>query len=168
MEDKKQREVIIYTMKSCAFCKQLKDILDSKSIEYVEKDSTVHVNEWEQVKAVTMIPMFPTILLDDEYFIPQRDFQTAEQGAELINYRLTTNWVRPNPLPTLHEGIKTLNGAIGILSQRLTTMASAVNNIQKQLDALITAIPTTDEIEKPGLPPMEVPEKETENVESSQ
>ena len=168
MDDKKQREVIMYTMKSCAFCKQLKDILDIKSIEYVEKDSTVHSNEWEQVKTVTMIPMFPTILLDDEYFIPQRDFQTAAQGADLIEYRLTTNWVRPNPLPTLHEGVKTLNGAIGILSQRLTSMATTINKVQEQLTELITAIPTTDEIEKPGLPPMEVTEKETENVESSQ
>lgn len=120
MEEKKQKEVVIYTMKSCAFCKQLKDILNEKSIEYIEKDSEVHSNEWEQVKAVTMIPMFPTVLLDDEYFIPQRDFQTAQQGADLISYRVTTNWVRPNPLPTLHEGIKTVNGAIGILSNRLT------------------------------------------------
>lgn len=133
MEDKKQREVIMYTMKNCSFCKQLKELLDAKSIEYVEKDSETHINEWEQVKAVTMIPMFPTILLDDEYFIPQRDFQTAQQGAELINYRLTTNWVRPNPLPTLHEGIKTLNGAIGILSQRMTSMQTMINNLQTQL-----------------------------------
>ena len=150
MEDKKQREVVMYTMKSCAFCKQLKDILNEKSIEYVEKDSEVHVNEWEQVKAVTMIPMFPTILLDDEYFIPQRDFQTAQQGAELINYRLTTNWVRPNPLPTLHEGIKTVNGAIGILSNRLTAMSNAINNLQQQVET------------------MKQPQKSTENAGVSQ
>ena len=136
MEDKKQREVVMYTMKSCAFCKQLKDILNEKSIEYVEKDSEVHVNEWEQVKAVTMIPMFPTILLDDEYFIPQRDFQTAQQGADLISYRLTTNWVRPNPLPTLHEGIKTVNGAIGILSNRLTAMSGQINTLQQQIQEM--------------------------------
>tara|TARA_R110002020_G_scaffold210597_2_gene416688 strand:- start:2313 stop:2765 length:453 start_codon:yes stop_codon:yes gene_type:complete len=150
MEDKKQREVVMYTMKSCAFCKQLKDILNEKSIEYVEKDSEVHVNEWEQVKAVTMIPMFPTILLDDEYFVPQRDFQTAQQGAELINYRLTTNWVRPNPLPTLHEGIKTVNGAIGILSNRLTAMSNAINNLQQQVET------------------MKQPQKSTENAGVSQ
>ena len=137
-------------MKSCAFCKQLKDILNEKSIEYVEKDSEVHVNEWEQVKAVTMIPMFPTILLDDEYFVPQRDFQTAQQGAELINYRLTTNWVRPNPLPTLHEGIKTVNGAIGILSNRLTAMSNAINNLQQQVET------------------MKQPQKSTENAGVSQ
>ncbi len=150
MEDKKQREVVMYTMKSCAFCKQLKDILNEKSIEYVEKDSEVHVNEWEQVKAVTMIPMFPTILLDDEYFVPQRDFQTAQQGAELINYRLTTNWVRPNPLPTLHDGIKTVNGAIGILSNRLTAMSNAINNLQQQVET------------------MKQPQKSTENAGVSQ
>jgi len=136
MEDKKQREVIIYTMKSCAFCKQLKDFLNEKSIEYIEKDTDVHQQEWEQVKSVTMIPMFPTILLDDEYFIPQRDFQTAQQGAELINYRLTTNWVRPNPLPTLHEGIKTVNGAIGILSNRLTVMGNQINALQQQIEQM--------------------------------
>jgi glutaredoxin len=136
MEDKKQREVIIYTMKSCAFCKQLKDFLNEKSIEYIEKDTDVHQQEWEQVKSVTMIPMFPTILLDDEYFIPQRDFQTAQQGAELINYRLTTNWVRPNPLPTLHEGIKTVNGAIGILSNRLTSMSNQINALQQQIEQM--------------------------------
>lgn len=136
MEDKKQKEVILYTMKSCAFCKQIKEIFDSKSIEYIEKDSTVYVNEWEQVKGITMIPMFPTILLEGEYYIPQRDFQTASQGAELINYRLTTNWIKPDPAFTLHEGIKTLNGAIGILSQRLTGMATTINNLQSQLNEL--------------------------------
>tara|TARA_B100000287_G_C20270271_1_gene637697 strand:- start:194 stop:649 length:456 start_codon:yes stop_codon:yes gene_type:complete len=136
MEEKKQKEVVIYTMKSCAFCKQLKDILNEKSIEYIEKDSEVHSNEWEQVKAVTMIPMFPTVLLDDEYFIPQRDFQTAQQGADLISYRVTTNWVRPNPLPTLHEGIKTVNGAIGILSNRLTALSSTINNLQQKIDMM--------------------------------
>ena len=138
MEDKKQKEVIIYTMESCAFCKQVKEIFDSKSIEYIEKDSTVYLNEWEQVKGITMIPMFPTILLDGEYYIPQRDFQTASQGAELINYRLTTNWVKPDPLLALHEGVKTLNGAIGILSQRLTSMATTINNLQTQFNELGT------------------------------
>jgi len=144
MEDKKQREVVIYTMKSCAFCKQLKDFLNEKSIEYIEKDTGVHVDEWEQVKAVTMIPMFPTVLLDDEYFIPQRDFQTAQQGADLINYRLTTNWVRPNPLPTLHEGIKTVNGAIGILSNRLTAMGNQINTLQQQIDTMNQPKETTE------------------------
>tara|TARA_R110002167_G_scaffold11492_5_gene50451 strand:+ start:17 stop:472 length:456 start_codon:yes stop_codon:yes gene_type:complete len=137
MEDKKQKEVIMYTMQSCAFCKQIKEIFDSKSIEYVEKDSTVYVNEWEQVKGITMIPMFPTILLDGEYYIPQRDFQTASQGAELISYRLTANWTKPDPSFTLHEGIKTLNGAIGILSQRLTSMAATMNNLQNQFNELV-------------------------------
>ena len=86
MEDKKQREVIMYTMKNCSFCKQLKELLDAKSIVYVEKDNEVNIN-----------------------------------------------WVRPNPLPTLHEGIKTLNGAIGILSQRITSMQTMLNNLQTQL-----------------------------------
>ena len=45
MEDKKQREVVMYTMGSCAFCKQLKDILKEKSIEYIEKDSEQHNKE---------------------------------------------------------------------------------------------------------------------------
>ena len=35
------------------------------------------------------------------------------------------------------EGIKTLNGAIGILSQRLTSMAATMNNLQNQFNELV-------------------------------
>jgi len=116
-------------MKTCAFCNKLKTLLDGKQIQYITKDSAEHVREWEEVRGITLIPMFPTIKIKDNYYIPQRDFQTVEQGAHLIETLISSSTPLVSTDNNIIEGIKTINGSINILGQRLTSLQNTINRI---------------------------------------
>ena len=79
-----KKEIIVYTTSTCKYCTELKEELNKEKISFTEKLNTEFVDDWEEIINTTWIPIFPTILVNDNYIVPRRDFQAIQQAVELI------------------------------------------------------------------------------------
>jgi glutaredoxin len=85
-----KNSVIIFTMKGCPYCLDLKTGLTEKNITYYEYMIHDHKNIWEQVVKQTGFRNLPTVYIKEgdsdigPVFIPGRDFDTKEQIIEII------------------------------------------------------------------------------------
>ena len=71
--------IVIFTNKSCPYCKLVKDELIKENIEFENKDTTEYVDDWQNVAALTGMPQVPTIYFKNKYWTPGRDFNSAPQ-----------------------------------------------------------------------------------------
>ena len=109
-------KIEIYTSNTCGYCKQIKDELSKKNIEFEEKLTPDFTDEYQEIVNLTGIPTVPTIKYNDEYFIPGRDFQNAQQ---VINLLETFKVSKYDDSRRVLERIKTLNFHINTAFSRL-------------------------------------------------
>tara|TARA_R110002051_G_scaffold298829_1_gene365828 strand:+ start:1654 stop:2052 length:399 start_codon:yes stop_codon:yes gene_type:complete len=124
----------------------MKKQLIAAEIDFIEKVTTEHVDEWEGVKTMTAVPVFPTLMVDDEYLIPNRDFQNPQQGIQLVKKYMADTYIKPGTEKLTRELLKTINASINIVAQRMGALQNKVNTLETTLNNLI-ADPT--DIEKP-------------------
>ena len=67
-------KVTIYTIKTCPYCKQIKEELIKNNIEFEEKLTSETKKEWQKVTNFTRMPTTPMIYYKNNYFVPGRDF----------------------------------------------------------------------------------------------
>ena len=109
-------KIEIYTNNTCPYCKQIKDELSKKNIEFEEKLTPAFTDEYQENVNLTGMPTVPTIKYNDEYFIPGRDFQNAQQ---VINLLETFKVSQYDDSRRVLERIKTLNFHINTAFSRL-------------------------------------------------
>ena len=109
-------KIEIYTNNTCPYCKQIKDELNKKNIKFEEKLTPDFTDEYQEIVNLTGIPTVPTIKYNDEYFIPGRDFQNAQQ---VINLLETFKVSQYDDSRRVLERIKTLNFHINTAFSRL-------------------------------------------------
>ena len=122
-----KEKIIVYTNSNCSNCKQLKDILEQKNIDFVEKVTDNFKEEWNQVMYAIGVGITPTVLFKNTYFVPGRDFNNPNQVVEMLNY-----FEKPtldNDILIL-ERIKTLNYNI---ATTLTDLDRVIKNINNKL-----------------------------------
>ena len=123
------KEITIYTSKTCNHYREVKLALKEKSIKYVEIDKDEYKDKWKQVVDLTSIPMFPTVEIEDEFLAPGRDFNEV---LHLVN--IITNFEKPkyNEKRRLIELIKTLNYNVYSAFNRLdVTLKNIENKLNK-------------------------------------
>ena len=99
-------KIIIYTNETCPYCKQIKEELIKNNIEFENILTTEDAEEWQAIVDFTGMPTVPTICLNGKYFVPGRDFSSANLLIKLIqNYTPSLYTVEEVML----EKIKTLN-----------------------------------------------------------
>lgn len=81
-----EREIIMYTMKSCGYCAQMKKALKEAEIEVEARDKDEWKEEWEKVKAITRSAVFPTFVVGKEYILPNRDFKNPNEAVHSPKY----------------------------------------------------------------------------------
>jgi len=81
-----KQQILMYTMTSCAYCKKMKEELDKEKIQYIERDYKEYSEEWDIIKSLTRSGVFPTFVIGKEYIIPNRDFNSPEEGVNYIKY----------------------------------------------------------------------------------
>tara|TARA_R110002167_G_scaffold71412_1_gene201503 strand:- start:461 stop:850 length:390 start_codon:yes stop_codon:yes gene_type:complete len=107
-----KKKITIYTSKTCGYCKQVKERFNKENIEFIEKTNKEFQGEWYKISHLTQIPVFPTIVIGNEYLVAGRDFQNPEQAINLVDYIIGPEYKEwPNEL-ILNERIKTLNYSI--------------------------------------------------------
>ena len=102
-----KKEIIIYTMDSCPYCKEIKDLLKEKNIKFTEKDRAEFTGEWFRVVQLTGIPMFPTFTVDGEYFVPTRDFRNSNEAANIMEYMTSKEYKKWDIQTKIYEKLKT-------------------------------------------------------------
>lgn len=88
--------LLLYTMKGCPFCVEMKQKLEENNISFYERD--IHENEEEydmftQITENEYVPAFMIVESPDAepnslLFAPGRDFDDLDQGVKIIKEHL--------------------------------------------------------------------------------
>ena len=125
-------KIEIYTNETCPYCKQIKEELTKKDIEFEDKSTSEFTSEYQQIVNLTGMPTVPTIKYKDEYFVPGRDFQNAQQLVNILETFESSNY---NDSRKTLERMKTLNFhinmAFGRIDQLLRKIETKLNTEEK-------------------------------------
>ena len=144
MAKKTTPKAIIYTSKSCGYCTTTKDKFNEKEVEFIEKESSEYVNEWNEVSRLTGLPTFPTIKFNNDYYIPGRDFNNPDQIVDYIKEWDSDNEIKQSNDIRLLEAFKTLTFTLNrsfirlqqdleqLKNQEYTVTKTQVNNQNPQ------------------------------------
>lgn len=83
---------VLFTMKGCPFCVELKDMLIKEGIDFVDRDIHEYEEEYNLFVEVTENEYVPAFMLIEspekepvtELFAPDRDFEDIHEGFEII------------------------------------------------------------------------------------
>lgn len=80
-------EVILFSMKGCPYCDDLKNKLEEKKIRFVERDIDEHEILYESFSKKVDSEFLPAVVIGKKAFVPEKSFKTIEQAADIIeNY----------------------------------------------------------------------------------
>jgi predicted ATP-dependent Lon-type protease len=119
----------------------MKKQLIQAEIDYTERDTQEYADEWEVVKTMTAVPVFPTLMVGDEYLIPNRDFQNVKQGIQMVKKYMAETYIKADTEKLTRELLKTINASINIVAQRMGTLQNKVNKLETTLNNLIVEEP---------------------------
>ena len=109
-------KITIYTNNTCGYCKQIKEEFTEANLEFENKITSENESEWQEIVNLTGMGTVPTVIYNDEYFVPGRDFQNAKQLADRLKSFETPKYTQ---LQRTFERVKTLNYNINIAFGRL-------------------------------------------------
>ena len=118
----------MYVQEECPYCKQIAEELKKNDIKFEKKVIKDDQEEWYAVVDLTGVPTTPTILHEDNYFVPGRDFNTPTDLIQIIKYFKKSGF---NYNRRSLERIKTLNYNINIAFNRLD---GVLRNIEMKLN----------------------------------
>ena len=86
------KAVVLFTMKSCPFCVELKEMLDKSNIQFVDRDIDDYDEEYQLFVEVTDNDMIPALLIiegDDQkhksfLYAPERDYNELSEALSII------------------------------------------------------------------------------------
>jgi len=83
---------IIYTMKGCPYCVELKEMLDNSNIEYINRDIDEYNEEYDMFSEVVGNEYVPALMLIENpedsskvhLYAPERDYNELEDAVKII------------------------------------------------------------------------------------
>tara|TARA_R110000744_G_scaffold214770_1_gene333612 strand:- start:11 stop:535 length:525 start_codon:yes stop_codon:yes gene_type:complete len=131
------REATIYTSKDQPQSKQFIDFLTNEGIKFIEKEQSEYVNEYNEFVATTNMGGFPSVIINNNFLVMRRDFQTPQQLVGAIQFLGNPEFKNTNSEKTVLEHLKTTNYnlmmRINQLSQQISPIITFVQNLEKQL-----------------------------------
>lgn len=123
----------IYTNPTCHYCNRIKQQLNEAEMEYEEIVAQDNQEEWNELVRITGIGMTPTIVMQEEIWLPNRDFRTPEELIGKIKHFSNT------PMRTLkfEERIDQLHNTV----KNLTLLLNQMNQTIQQLNSKVPAQP---------------------------
>jgi len=148
-ENKNVMEVTVYTQKEIPLCKQMIDTLTEEGISFIEKSIEDIKEEWDNVILATNQVQLPTLVVNGEYLVANRDFKTAPQIIDVIRRIGKEGTVLPSVEIRTLEGFKNMaNGfqqALMNLGQQIHKLDQKMTPIQQFIDKLKEEIESEDE-----------------------
>ena len=121
-------KITIYTNNTCGYCKQIKEEFTKANLKFENKITSENKSEWQEIINLTGMGTVPTVIYNDEYFVPGRDFQSAKQLADRLKSFETPKYTQSR---RTFERVKTLNYninvAFGRLDQLLRQIETKIN-----------------------------------------
>ena len=78
------KKITIYTKETCPYCKQIKEKLTEKNIEFENKTTEDFGEEWQDIIYVTGMPSVPTIIYGENILVPGRDFSSPDHVLNIL------------------------------------------------------------------------------------
>ena len=132
------REVVVYTRNGCPYCKQLMDKLNDDGIKFIEKEQTDFQEEWNNVAMLTGVPVFPTILVNENYLTPRRDFQNVPQATQAITVLGNKNYTNPPFETRVIEVLKTMgygmNNSVTQINNQIRPLITFIEKLSKEIE----------------------------------
>ncbi len=83
---------IVFTMKGCPYCVELKEMLDDSNIDYVNRDIDEYSEEYDMFSEVVGNEYVPALMLIENpendpkshLYAPERDFNELEEAVKII------------------------------------------------------------------------------------
>lgn len=79
-----KKRILIYTMKGCGHCNNLKQKLDESKIEYVNKDIGIYESEYDKISEMLQTDFIPLVKVENDWLVPEKNFQTIDECVEKI------------------------------------------------------------------------------------
>jgi glutaredoxin len=84
--------VVLFTMKGCPHCVEMKNMLVNEGIDFVDRDIHEYEEEYDMFVEITENEYVPAFMLIEnpqtepisELFAPERDYNELEDGVEII------------------------------------------------------------------------------------
>ena len=117
----------IYTNPTCHYCNKIKEQLNEAGLKYEEVVASENQNEWNELIRITGIGMTPTIIMQNEVWLPNRDFRTAEELIERVKH------FEANPMRTLtlEEKVDQLHNSVKNISLLINQMNQSLSKIMQ-------------------------------------
>ena len=117
--------MIIYTNETCPFCAQVKQELEKQNIKFLYRLTSEYPDAWNSVVSLTGMPTVPTVVYEDNIYVPGRDFNDVQS---LVN-RLKSYKKSPySELKHILEKTKSLNYNINVAFTRLDKLLKQIEN----------------------------------------
>ena len=118
-------KIIIYTMATCPYCKQIKEYLTKNNIEFEERLNSEFKEEWNNISSLTKLPTFPTVNYKNNYFIPGRDFGNPQGLVNLLENFKESSFSKEDQIIEMN---KTLSYNIIMAFNRLDNILKQIEN----------------------------------------
>ena len=88
--------VVVYTMKSCPHCHELKKMLQEENIDFVDRDIDENSDEYDVFVKATQNDFVPALLIIQEggqeiesfLYAPDRDYEELTEAVQIIKKHL--------------------------------------------------------------------------------
>tara|TARA_Y100000592_G_C5292144_1_gene231368 strand:+ start:181 stop:630 length:450 start_codon:yes stop_codon:yes gene_type:complete len=118
----------IYTNPSCHYCKKVKDALDTAEITYEEIITSENFTEWNDLLRITGLAVTPTIVFQEEVWLPNRDFRTPEELVARVKHFVDS----PMPVLKLEDRVDQLFNSVKNIALLLNNLGQTIQQIQQQ------------------------------------
>lgn len=88
------KNVYVYTVETCPFCSEFKDLLRTKGVSFIERPCDEYSDEYEFLVKTTKNDFIPAIEIKDEikktimFLVPGRDFDDLNEAVDNILYNI--------------------------------------------------------------------------------
>ena len=117
----------LYTNPTCHYCHRIKEQLVAAEIKFEEIDTTKAGEEWNELVRIIGIGMTPTIILQEETLLPNRDFRTPEDLIGRIKH-FTDNPMKrlsiDEKLEQMHNSVKNLTLLLNQIGRQVTDLTN--------------------------------------------
>lgn len=94
-----KQQIVLFTMKGCPWCEDMKKGLVENNIEFLDRDIDQYEEEYKLFVEITendFVPAFMIIedledLSKTKLYAPERDFEGIEEGVKIIKESLKNN-----------------------------------------------------------------------------
>jgi len=140
----------IYTNPTCHYCNRIKVQLNEAGLKYEEVIASENQEEWNEIIRITGIGMTPTIIMQNEVWLPNRDFRTAEELIERVKH------FEANPMTTL-----TIEEKVDQLHNSVKNISLLINQMNQSLTKILQNTTTPPPINTTQNIPQPVPQQQT-------